>query len=295
VSRAAVVVNPTKIEDATLFRQHVTAVMRRLRWDEPLWLETTAEDPGRGMVEQAVKDDVDVVFACGGDGTVRNCITGIVDTGVPLAILPTGTGNLLVRNLGLPTVAADAIAVGLGGRNRRLDVGRIGDERFAVMAGLGFDAAIMADAPERLKAQVGWPAYVVSGARHLTDRPITVGLRIDDGERLTRRVRTVVIGNVGRLQGGIPLLPDAQPDDGVLDVVVISPRHAGDWVRVGARVISRHDRVDRRVERFRAERVEIRCIEPQPVQLDGDVVEERTRLVAEVDPGALVLRVPRRS
>ena len=141
---------------------------------------------------------------------------------------------------------------------------------------------------------MGWPAYVVSGARHLTDRPITVGLRIDDGERLTRRARTVVIGNVGRLQGGISLLPDAEPDDGVLDVVVISPRHVGDWVRVGARVIARHDRVDRRVERFRAKRVEIRCLEPQPVQLDGDVVEERTHLIVEVDPGALVLRVPRR-
>jgi YegS/Rv2252/BmrU family lipid kinase len=293
VSRAAVVVNPTKIDDQVLFRRHVTTVMRRMGWAEPLWLETTIEDTGRGMVEMAVRSGVDVVFACGGDGTVRACVDGIVNTGVPLAVLPAGTGNLLVRNLALPMIGADAVVAGLTGRTRALDVGRIGDQHFVVMAGLGFDAAMMADAPEALKARVGWPAYIVSGVRHLADRPMTVGLRLDDGERLTRRASTVLIGNVGRLQGGIPLMPDARPDDGVLDVVVIAPRHVADWVRVGASVLARRRGGDRRVERFRARRVEIRTVEDQPVQLDGDPAGSSSRVVAEVQPGALLVRVPR--
>jgi YegS/Rv2252/BmrU family lipid kinase len=287
-----VVVNPTKVEDQVLFRRHVTAVMRRLGWAEPLWLETTMQDTGRGMAELAVAEGVDVVFVCGGDGTVRSVVGGVVGTGVPLAVLPAGTGNLLVRNLGLPTIGADAVTTGLTGRDRPIDVGRMGDQHFVVMAGLGFDAAMMADAPEALKARVGWPAYIVSGVRHLADRPMTVGLRIDGGERLTRRASTVLVGNVGRLQGGIPLMPDAEPDDGILDVVVIAPRHVVDWVQVGARVLARRRGGDRRVERFRARRVEIRAAEEQPVQLDGDPFGTATRLVAEVEPRSLVLRVP---
>jgi YegS/Rv2252/BmrU family lipid kinase len=294
VSRAAVVVNPTKLEDQALFRRHVTAVMRRAGWAEPLWLETTIDDTGRGMVGLAVSEGVDLVFAAGGDGTVRACVTAIVGSGVPLAILPTGTGNLLARNLGLPVIVADAVTAGLGGEERRIDVGRMGDERFVVMAGLGFDAAMMADAPEALKARVGWPAYVVSGSRHLRDRPMTVGLRIDGGERLTRRASTIVVGNVGRLHLGIPLLPDAQPDDGILDVVVIAPRHPLEWVRVGARVLARRRHGGRQVEHFRARTVEVRALEEQPMQLDGDAVAAATRFVAEVEPGALLLHVPRR-
>ena len=161
------------------------------------------------------------------------------------------------------------------------------------MAGVGCGAAMMADAPEGLKARLGWPAYVVSAARHLSDHPMTVGLRLDDGERLTRRAQTVLVGNVGRLQGGILLLPDAEPDDGVLDVVVISPRHPVEWIRVGTRVLVRRRGGDRRVERFRARRVEVRAMEEQPMQLDGDFVGRASRFVAEVEPRALLLKVPR--
>jgi len=292
VSRAAVVHNPTKVTDLPALKRRVEPVMARAGWEPPLWLETTVEDPGAGMARQAVADGCDVVFVAGGDGTVMAAATALAGTEVPLAILPTGTGNLLARNLDLPfTDEAACLRIGLTGRTRAIDVGAVEDRKFVVMAGLGFDAAMMRDAPEGLKKKVGWPAYVVSATKHLRGRGIRVTLTLDDGEPLNRRVRTVVVGNVGRLQGNFPLLPDAVPDDGVLDVVVIATRNILDWARVGTRVLRRADVPDRRMERFTAKHVLIEASHSQPRQLDGDVIEDGRRLDIQVEAGALLVKV----
>jgi diacylglycerol kinase family enzyme len=210
-----------------------------------------------------------------------------------MALLPAGTGNLLARNLGLPLGDMEAaLRIGVSGRTTEIDVGVVEGRRFAVMAGLGFDAAMVRDAPEGLKRTVGWPAYVVSGGKHLRGRGIPVSITVDDGEPMHRRVRTVVVGNVGKLTVGIPLLPDARPDDGYLDVVVISPRHIVDWARVAGRVLRRTDVPDRRMERFRARRVLIEARRPEPRQLDGDVIEDSRTMDISIEPKALKVRVP---
>jgi YegS/Rv2252/BmrU family lipid kinase len=292
VSRAAVVHNPTRVTDLPALKRRVEPAMARADWEPPLWLETSVEDPGAGMARQAVDEGCDVVFVAGGDGTVMAVATALAGTGVPLAILPTGTGNLLARNLDLPFTDEEAcLRIGLTGRTRPIDVGAVEGRKFVVMAGLGFDAAMMRDAPEGLKKRVGWPAYVVSATKHLRGRGIRVTLTLDDGEPLHRRVRTVVVGNVGRLQGNFPLLPDAVPDDGVLDVVVIATRNVLDWARVGTRVLRRADVPDRRIERFTAKHVLIEASHSQPRQLDGDVIEDGRRLDIQVEAGALLVKV----
>lgn len=292
MKRAAIVYNPLKVPDLAGLTKRVETFMSRSGWSEPLWLETTQDDPGIGMCERAIHDECDVVFVCGGDGTVMAAVTALAGCDVPLAILPAGTGNLLARNLDLPLDDEEAaLRIGISGRTMHIDVGAIEDRKFAVMAGLGFDAAIMRDAPEGLKKAVGWPAYLVSAGRHLRGRGIRVTLTIDGGEPMHRRVRTVVVGNVGRLQGNIPLLPDARPDDGHLDVVVIAPRHLVDWARVTGRVLRRAHVPDRRIERHRATHVLIRASRPQPRQLDGDVIEESTVMDIRIEPRALKVKV----
>ncbi len=293
VRRAAVVYNPLKVPDLPAMTRRVDAFMSRNEWAEPLWLETTADDPGVGMCEKAVAEGCDVVFLCGGDGTVMAAVTALAGGDIPLAILPAGTGNLLARNLDLPLSDEErSLRIGIAGRTVRIDVGVCEGRKFAVMAGLGFDAAIMRDAPEGLKKAVGWPAYVVSAAKHLRGRGIRVAITVDGGEPMHRRVRTVVVGNVGKLQAGIPLLPDARADDGHLDVVVIAPRNVVDWVRVTGRVARRANVPDRKMERFRARHVLIEASHSEPRQLDGDVIEDGRTMEIGIEPAALPVRVP---
>jgi diacylglycerol kinase family enzyme len=250
------------------------------------------------MARAAVAAGADVVVAAGGDGTVRVVCSEMAGTGVPVGIIPAGTGNLLARNLSIPLSHEDALDAVLRGQDRAIDVVRIGgdgldDTRFVVMAGLGLDAAIMSGAPDALKARLGWSAYVVAGAKQLRYPAIRVDISMDGGEPVRRRARTVVIGNVGSLQAGIPLLPDARIDDGVLDVVVIAPRRFFGWVPLVIRVMTRRKRVDEKLDRYTGRTVTITTPHATPRQLDGDTVGAGTTMRAEIEPGRLLIRVPR--
>jgi YegS/Rv2252/BmrU family lipid kinase len=289
--RAAVIVNPAKAGVPDL-REPVDKTLDAAGWSTPLWLETTPEDPGRGMAEAAVAAGVQLVVICGGDGTVMACLGALAGTDVPVAVVPLGTGNLLARNLGVPTQFADALAVAVNGIDRRIDLGRVGDQPFAVMAGTGFDAAMMADATEDMKRFAGWPAYVASGFRHLSDPVMRVRLRIDGDPPLRRPARTVLVGNVGRLQGGLELLPDAAADDGLLDVVIVAPRTLRDWIRVAWRVVRRDRTRDPHLERFRGRSVLVEADRIVPRQMDGEVIDDGRSLNVRIEPGALVVRVP---
>jgi diacylglycerol kinase family enzyme len=291
VNRAAVVVNPTSV-DAAARRALLTRLLAARGWGV-LWYETTPEDPGSGQTLAALRAGADVVLSCGGDGTVRACAHALAGSGVPLGLLPAGTGNLLARNLGLPLLTEPAVDVALSGDVRKIDLAVLEGQHFAVMAGLGFDAAMLAATPKALKARIGWPAYIVGIARSLRERSISVQLRLDDDPALERRVRGLLVGNVGRLQGGLPLLPDAAPDDGVLDVVVLAPRSVRDWLVVLYFLLVRHRRPDVRLERFRARRVRVDCPREHACQVDGDVLPDpRQQLDITVVPGALAVRVP---
>jgi diacylglycerol kinase family enzyme/membrane-associated phospholipid phosphatase len=297
-SLLAVILNPIKIDDAETFKLRVTTATRAAGWDEPLWFETTVDDAGASMARAAVAAGADVVVVAGGDGTVRVVCAEMAGTGVPVGIVPAGTGNLLARNLGIPLSHDLAIQTVLIGQDQAIDTVRIeGDDlpttRFVVMAGLGLDAAIMAHAPEALKARIGWLAYVVAGARQLRFPALRVDISVDGEEPIRRRARTVVIGNVGSLQAGIPLLPDALIDDGLLDVVVISPTRVFGWIPVMARVLTRRRTTDERLDRYTGRRVEITAAHSTPRQLDGDLVSPGTQIRAEIEPGLLLVRVPR--
>ena len=242
-------------------------------------------------------------MAAGGDGTVRSVAESLAGTGVPLGLLPAGTGNLLARTLGTPLEMPDAMRVALTGDDRAIDIGRVratGPESddtehvFLVMAGTGFDADVMANTPEGLKGRVGPFAYVVSGLRAMRGRRTRVSLRIDGGPVLRRRSRTVLVGNSGTLVGGLVLMPDAIVDDGILDVVNLAPEGIPGWVAVAARVATRRRRGHSRVEHWTGRTVVITAEEPQPSQIDGDPIGDVTEMNVRVDPGALVVRVPER-
>lgn len=303
--RLAVVVNPTKFEDVQAVRQQVAAVTARSGWAEPLWLETTVDDPGTGQARHAIEEGVQLVCALGGDGTVRSVAAALIGTDTALGLLPAGTGNLLARNLDLPIDnLTDALTTAISGTDHRIDICTLKvlrpeeaqeqpkDHFFLVMAGVGFDAAVMLEAPERLKSTVGWPAYIVSGLRNLNGPRFGVDIRFDEEQTIHRRVRSVMIGNVGKLQGGVALLPDAKVDDGVLDAVLISPKGIIGWAAVAARILTKTRKGHPRVEQHQCQQVELKLGHDEPVQLDGDPIGPCRHLIFTVAPAQLTVRLP---
>ncbi len=329
----AFVANPTKPGVPALRDAAVQACATRYL-PEPLWLETTAEDPGVGQTREAVDRGAQLVVAVGGDGTVRAVAEGLAGSGVPMALVPQGTGNLLARNLDLPLGDVDALLrIALTGRDRTIDVGWLTvvrdesqvsdpiaeadpaaevpeetpadtgeparDHIFLVISGVGFDAAMVADADEELKARVGWIAYFVAGVKHLHTRRLRLQMSLDDSPWFNVRLRSVLIGNVGRLPGGITLLPDAEIDDGWLDIAAIDTRVGLlGWTQLFGEVAlqrfgvrTRLPNKAGRIDHTRARETRVRTREPQQVQVDGDIIGRAYEIAARVDPGALRVRV----
>lgn len=297
VQRAAVVINPAKSVGPGL-RGSIERLCETQGWLEPLWLETTVEDPGEGQARKALEAGVDVVIAAGGDGTVR-CVAEVLSgTGTPLGLVPLGTGNLLARNLGVNI--ADPVAAAfdvLNGTDRTLDVvrtnldGAAAGQVFLVMGGLGYDAAIMADTIDVLKDRMGWLAYVEAGIRKLPGKPVRARISMDGQNPVRRRIRSVMIGNCGRIMGGVEIFPEAEVNDGILDVLILAPRGRLGWLGVVAGIFGRNKRANTSVEYFRGKSAEITLDHEQEFQLDGDHVGTGKHLAVKVEAAALKIRM----
>jgi diacylglycerol kinase family enzyme len=160
------------------------------------------------------------------------------------------------------------------------------------MAGIGFDAMLLDSTSEPLKRRLGWVAYSLSAMRHLWARPARATLLADGGRVLRRRASGIIVGNVGSLQGGVSLLPGAEPDDGLLDLMVLTARGWSGWLALTVDVFLRRTRTGRVAHSvFRELRVQLD--RPQLWELDGEVMGTTSELVVVVQPGRLLVRVPR--
>lgn len=253
---------------------------------------TTESDPGTGQAADAVERGSTVVFACGGDGTVRAVLESLVGTDATLGILPFGTGNLLASNLGLPAglAAFDAGAASAGG-HRRIDVGRANGEAFAVMAGVGFDAEMMADTPGRMKQRMGTLAYVISALRHLRDPLARTVVEVDGRTWFSGRSAMVLVGNFGTITGGIDVFPDARPDDGRLEVLVVSTSTLREWLSVAWRILRRSSLKTAPARRTSGSKIVVRTSPPRPWEVDGEERPPVPEVTFEIEPNALSVQV----
>lgn len=312
--------NPTKQGVETL-RAAVAAAEERQHFSPSLWIETAADDPGKGMAREALEAGVDLVIAAGGDGTVRSVAATLRGTGVPLGLVPIGTGNLFARNLEIPVNdQADAVVLAFAGLDRAVDVivadvtradGTEETHVSLVMSGIGIDAAMISNTNPDLKKRVGWLAYVDAGLRALpASKPFRAVHRLDAGRHHRSKVSSILVANLGYLPGNIELIPDAEIDDGKLDVVVLAPRNLFGWLLIW-RKITWENRVlrksalgrqfldltggNRRSEivylRGRAVDLEIDGA-PEEFEIDGDEFGLVAAARFTVDPAALIVRVP---
>lgn len=292
--RPVAVVNPTKV-DVEVARARLTRWASRAGIPTPSLVETTPESSGSAQARQAVAQGADLVLAWGGDGTVTSVAEGLVGCGVPLGIIPGGTGNLLCRNLGIPLDLDDAGAVAFLGSERLIDVVEIGLGGRAtistVIAGIGLDAVLI-DADENLKKAIGPTAYVVNAAKALTHKKMRVGVAVDGGEPRWFTARSVMVANVGGLIGGLDVVPESDASDGLLHVVVLPLDTPLDWARTASRLALRRGGHDSSRIHLTGTSAWVVTSTEQPRQVDGDVVEPGRRMQARVRSASLLVRVP---
>ena len=148
-----------------------------------------------------------------------------------------GTANLLAKNLGIPKDISKAVRIGLHGARRKLDTGVINGERFAVMAGVGIDAMMIHDADSGLKDRVGRVGYIVTGAKHLRDPQTRMHVKVEGAHWFKGKASCVLFGNVGKVLGGMTVFPDASPDDGALEIGVVTAKGVMEWGRALGRTM----------------------------------------------------------
>jgi diacylglycerol kinase family enzyme len=314
---AAVIYNPIKV-DLDALREVVASEAGTAGWGETVWLETSVEDEGQGVAKDALEQGVDLIIVAGGDGTVRAVAEAVHGSDTAIALLPSGTGNLLARNLKL--ILDDvphSVRSAFTGTDRSIDLGLIEIERadrsrtrhaFVVMAGLGIDAKMIENTDDDLKAKAGWAAYVNAIAKSLRDpNELHANVRLDEGKQRRATLHTLIVGNCGSLPGKILLMPDAVVDDGRLDVMMMRPRNALGWIRVWIKVAWTNG-VLRRTDAGKAlagehqnddelryetgTRFTARFSRPEEIELDGDGFGQAAAFNAWLEPAALTIRVP---
>lgn len=295
-ARAVVIVNPTKVSNWDTLRHTMTHEADRagLRVE---WLETSPGEGTGDLVAEALRRDPALVVAAGGDGTVREVSSALAAVDIPLGVVPLGTGNLLARNLGIPLDVQDAIAVAFGDTQRAIDLVLLTADdaaptHFAVMSGMGVDAALMNATNPELKRIMGPAAYLLAAPQAVASRRFGCTITMEGDASIETDASMVLIGNVGSVFGAIHFMPDARPDDGVLDVLIASPKRVTDWARIAGRVISgANDPAE--LVRVTGHQVTVKVSGgPIEYQLDGDSVATCQRMSAEVVPGALTVKVP---
>ena len=301
---AAIVYNPVKVGSIDLFRRQIAATLADEGWAEPLWYETTAKQTGQDQARSALAAGADLVIASGGDGTITAVIQALAHSGTPLAILPSGTANLLARNVGVPLDEPTALAIALTGRPRRLDLVRITTDDYAgysaSISGVGIDAKVMADTTNDSKRFWGNAAYAWSIMANLSGEPHAFQLSVDGGAAIDRRAVSVLIGNIGLLQVPLTLFPKASYDDGIFDVLVATPENFGDWTAIGSQVLAGRPsdlnatspQPDAPLEYAQARRLVINLDRPTTFEIDGEPLGVTERLVAEIQPEALLVMAP---
>ena len=265
--------------------------------DELLWFEVPKSRKAPKQVRKALKAEPDLLIVWGGDGMVQRSLDALAGSKdgakIPVGIIPAGTANLLATNLGVPHDLAEAVQIAFHGNRHKLDLGILNGEHFAVMAGIGFDGAMIQDADGKLKDRLGKLSYVYTGLRHLNGPAPKAKIKVDGTSWFDDDASCVLVGNVSTVTGGIKAFDDAKPDDGWLDVGVATARGASQWARTMGRMAVGRSEDSPFVHMTRARRIDVKLKKPLTYELDGGARGAVKKIRVEVAPAAVQVCVPR--
>jgi YegS/Rv2252/BmrU family lipid kinase len=260
--------------------------------DDPLWIEVPKSRLAPKQVKRALDEGAELLFVWGGDGMIQRCVDVSAGSDAAVAVVPAGTANLLATNLGIPQDIPQAVSIGLNGERRRLDLGRFNGERFAVMAGAGFDASMIQQADGTLKERLGRAAYVWTGSKNLRAKPFKAKIEVDGVPWYAGAASCILVGNVGRLFGGIEVFEDSRPDDGRLEVGVVNADGITDWVRTLARTAVGHAERSPLVQATSAKKIKVKLNRKVLYEVDGGDREKVNSFTIKVQPAALTICLP---
>ena len=296
MAKTIVILNPASGSTDEDFRATVETTLQARGVEFEIW-ETTKKTGGDVLAARAAGQDADHLIACGGDGTIMSVVNGLGKEGagkdVTLSIIPGGTANLLAGALKIPTEIEAAVEAAVAGEERTIDLGHCGEHLFALGVGLGLTEKLVSRASAEEKEKLGKLAYVKAMLGEMGARPTRFSFKLDNKPEQTQRGVAIVITNSGEIGGNLEFAPDAKMDDGVLDLCILHHFHFRDLVRMAWNSLRGQLEQDRAVSFFQAKRIEILSDPPLDLQIDGEVVDMQTPLVAEVQPRALKVRVPR--
>jgi YegS/Rv2252/BmrU family lipid kinase len=256
---------------------------------DPQWYEVEKSREAPEQVKRALSGGAELIFAWGGDGMVQRCVDALAKSKASLAIVPAGTANLLAKNLGVPHHIGEAVDVGLAGEHRKFDVGHMNGERFAVMAGLGFDANVIRAADKHMKHVLGRMAYVWAAAKNLRMDPFEACVDVD-GARFYKGPATLILfGNVGRAFAGLEIFEDASADDGLLEVGVADAEGIMQW---GKTIARKHVANSPFVHMTKARTVKVKLERKVRYEVDGSERTKAKVFNVEVEPGGIRICIP---
>ena len=257
------------------------------------YIETSKQEGAKALAEKAVRNGVDLLAVSGGDGTVMEVLSATVGKDMPVAVFPAGTGNLLSVNLGIPMSVPEAVDVALSGRPYTLDLAKTDEGRyFAILGGIGLDARMIRDADRKAKKKMGVFAYFLAALKNLPRRRTHVRITLDGKPPIRRRAKSVVIANMGKITGGLEAIPTASPDDGLLDVGIVSAETLFQGVRLLWYALLGRTQESPDFDVYQARRVVLETRRPTPVEFDGEDEGETQRLVVEIVPKAVQILLP---
>jgi YegS/Rv2252/BmrU family lipid kinase len=291
VNRIGVVANATKSLGGGL--EELREALGSAGVSDPLWSEVPKSKYAPERVERMLGEGAETIFVWGGDGMVQGCVDVMAGTGARLAIVPAGTANLFASNLGIPDDISDAVHVGLNGRERKLDLGKINGEHFAVMAGAGLDARMIRDADGGPKDRYGRLAYIWAASKNLrAAEPFRARIDVNGELWYDDEASCVLVGNVGELFGGLEAFDSASPEDGQLELGVTHAESLGDWARTVARTAIGSTAKSPFVQATKAKKIDVKLDRKVLYELDGGERKAVKRLKVRVKPEALTVMVP---
>ncbi|MEE9269488.1 MAG: diacylglycerol kinase family protein [Candidatus Krumholzibacteria bacterium] len=258
--------------------------------------ETEGAGDALRWARSAHAEGFDLVVAVGGDGTVRECVDGIMRSGaqVPLAQIATGSGNVTARAFSIPVDLKKALDLISTGQVKRFDVGYLPehDRHFVFVVGAGYDARLIHDTPQHLKKSLGFFAYLLAGAKHFfTVRPVKVELELDNRVRRIKAhtVMAINIGSIAAIDWAVA--PDIDAHDGKLNIMVMSSRSFLGSIIVLLKILTKRYHGYGDLKHFQAERIRVTADPPLPVQIDGEALGT-TPFVAHMIPDGMPFVVP---